>query len=354
MAKRPISRKRTSRYLLFADILGTGQLYSSRPPKSDLIEFKRSALGHAVRTAASRFFNKTFHADIQINVFSDTVLIACDNLSVLMQTAASLFHIFYRYSLPARSIDELYLLRGGIAHGEILSSNSITTSKNVVVADIFDTSLDLSYRLQDLRRGSRIFLCDKTYRDAVRRSSSICVRWEAITGIGAPISPAFEFLWTTALLKNGLEFRRLLQDIFALWLNLFNSKPSWPIKDYDASLYQLDETLKLLIRSAVYSPDRDIPAVMQVLSALLPSENRALAKVDTKYIWGIWFQLLRAILALQEAHGVIIAKNKVANLARANLKIIDSLSYAPTFAHELENPDYASFKDRLLELGLAI
>jgi hypothetical protein len=354
MAKRLISRKRNSRYLLFADILGTGQLYSSRPPKSDLIEFKRSALGHAVRTAASRYFNKAFHADIQINVFSDTVLIACDNVSVLMQTAASLFHIFCRYSLPARSIDELYLLRGGIAHGEILSSNSITTSKNVVVADIFDTSLGLSYSLQDLRKGSRIFLCDKTYREAVRRSSGICVRWEAITGIGAPIAPAFEFLWTTALLKNGLEFRKLLQNIFSLWLDLFNSRQSWPIKEYDASLYQLDETLKLLIRSAVYSPDQDIRAVLHVLSALLPSENGALAKVDTKYIWGIWFQVLRAILALQETHSLIIAKNKIINLAKANLKIIDGLNYTPTFAHELENPDYTSFKNRLLALGLAV
>jgi len=47
--------ERQKRYLLFADILGTRALYKVRD--SDLLEKKRTALGHSLRTAVYPHFD---------------------------------------------------------------------------------------------------------------------------------------------------------------------------------------------------------------------------------------------------------------------------------------------------------
>ena len=343
--------ERKTRYLLFADILGTRELYSSHE-KAELIEFKRSALGHAVRTAVFPYFDAKYKADIQINIFSDTVLVGCDNVLVLMRAAAHLFHIFSKYSFSADCVDRLYLLRGGISYGKVLSSNSIVTAKNVVVADIFDTSLELSYRLEGLRKGSRIFLCSRTYRTAARYPGLRFMKWKAITGIGAPIAPAFEYLWPATLFKTDLDFETSLLNLFRLWRRLFSEKPAWSIQEYDRTLYQLDETIKLFIRSAVHVPVKHLRKILDLLVSFLPSGDKSLAEFDIKYIWGIWFQVLRTILSLQKTHSRQVPGKETKQLVAVNLRFIDDLGYMATLLHELENPDYEPFKISLSETGL--
>lgn len=343
--------QRKTRYLLFADILGTRELYSSHG-KAELIEFKRSALGHAVRTAVFPYFDPKYKADIQINVFSDTVLVGCNSVRVLMRAAAHLFHIFSKYSFSAQSVNGLYLLRGGISYGQVLSSNAIITAKNVVVADIFDTSLELSYRLEGLRKGSRVFLCNKTYKAASRYPELPCMKWKAITGIGAPIAPAFEYLWPATLFGSGQDFGNSLLHLFQLWRRLFTQRSTWSIQEYDRALYQLDETIKLFIRSAVHAPEKHLRQILDLLMSFMPSADKSLAALDIKYIWGIWFQVLRTMLVLKQMHFRQMPKKEITRFVTVNLKLIDDLGYMTTFIHELENPDYEAFKINLSEMGL--
>src|SRR5262245_44663541 len=110
---------RSTRFLLFADILGTSGLYLADPPRSDLIEKKRIALGHVVRTTVFPYFSPEFKSHITINVFSDTVLVACDNLGTLMCAASQLFYQFSLRTVGATECEELFLLRGGIARGQV-------------------------------------------------------------------------------------------------------------------------------------------------------------------------------------------------------------------------------------------
>jgi hypothetical protein len=174
---------RKTRYLLFADILGTQALYRSR--QSDLIERKRTVLGHAVRTSVFPHFSHHPAPNLHISVFSDTVLVASEELDTLLVAAAALFYQFSLDTFFARSIDEMFLLRGGISYGEVLESESLGSSPNVDIAQIFDTSLSFVYQLEGVRKGSRIFLSHETYDAALNIPATFCQNWHAITGIGA-------------------------------------------------------------------------------------------------------------------------------------------------------------------------
>lgn len=339
------------RYLLFADILGTDALYTSKPrPKSELIEQKRTSLGHAVRTAVFPYFDSQFHARIHISVFSDTVLVASENLQVLLSSASRLFHVFSCRSFSAKLDDELCLLRGGIAYGQVLTSRSITSEKNVDVAQIFDTSLSLAYRLEGIRKGSRIFLCHKTFQAAKRRSDVPCHKWQAITGIGPPVSPAFEYLWPTALFQARGEFTAYLLKLSELWYRLFTARRSWAVPDYDRSLYQLDETMKVCIRSTAYTPRRCLRDIWSCLLALLPTQNRKLAMLDIRFTWGTWFQVLWMLILLQHKYPSLASTKTLRQLLRRNILVIDKHQYMPTFLGELRNPDYQWFRLKLNEL----
>src|ERR1700721_1269109 len=106
------------RYLLFADILGTKSLYLANPPNKELIQRKRNSLGHAIRIAIYPYFSGNNGDGFEISLFSDTELVASRNIKSLADSAANLYYTFAHYGLQANTLDALYLLRGGLSHGE--------------------------------------------------------------------------------------------------------------------------------------------------------------------------------------------------------------------------------------------
>jgi hypothetical protein len=344
------SAVRKTRYLLFADILGTEALYRSK--QNDLIERKRTVLGHAVRTAIFPYFGAQSRSNLHINVFSDTVLVASDELAVLLASAAALFYQFSLDTFFATNIDELFLFRGGISYGEVLESESLGSSPHVDVAQIFDTSLSFAYQLERVRKGSRIFLSEETYATALHIPEVFCQKWQAITGIGAPTSPAFEYLWPTTLFSNRKIFGNYLSSLFNTWYLLFTSKQSWEVRAYDQSLYQLDETIKLCIRSAVHCPRDAVEMIWGSMLKLLPSHNTQLTSLDVRFTWGTWFQVLWALLLLDDIHKHPALAESLKHLIVENLRIMRDLKYMPTFLSELNNPDYCWFRERLITLDV--
>ena len=123
-------------------------------------------------------------------------------------------------------------------------------------------------------------------------------------------------------------------------------------KDYNASLYQLDETIKLCIRSARHAPETSISAVRQCLCGMLPTDDPELERLDIRYAWGVWFQVLWALIVLQDRSKRVLRRRDLCSLISSSLQLIERRGYLPTFTSELENPDYAGFRDNLLALGV--
>jgi hypothetical protein len=270
-----------------------------------------------------------------------------------MECAAKLFYVFSLRTSEATTTSELYLLRGGIAHGEALISRSLSSGNHVDVAEIFDTSLSLAFDLETLRKGSRVFLCEDTYAEATRASTSCCHRWEAVTGIGSPISPAFEFYWPAALFEPEGQFREYFDMLCAVWYRLFTAKKNtWEVPEYDSALYQLDETIKLCIRSATFAPHAQARAMWDLLVGYLPTERPELASLDARFTWGTWFQILWVVLLMKEKHSFLPTKALLRDLINRNLRIVADLDHMATFRHELENPDYGWFREKLAGLDL--
>jgi|GEM_PF-4320302 len=340
---------RPKRFLLFADILGTRSLYFSQPPRADLIEKKRVSLSHSIRVAFFPLIAE--NPDIHISIFSDTVLVACSEIATLLTGASKLFYLYSSKSLQAQYTDELFLLRGGIAYGEVLNDQAITPSACVDVSRIFDTGLALAYHLEGIRKGSRIFLCRPTF-ETMPQENAPCEEWKAVTGIGEPISPAFEYYWPVSLFDHDNTFCRFTNDLFTLWRTLFAKSQVWEVKDYDKALYQLDETIKLCVRSAAYSPSDLAVATAAALKGMLPTFDPQLAKLDIRFTWGTWFQILRTLLQLQEKHPSLFSAQEVERTVAETLTVVSSKGYMDTFLTELENPDYQSFGQKLRLLGL--
>jgi len=264
-----------------------------------------------------------------------------------------MFYVFSLRTSEATTPNELCLLRGGIAYGEVLTSRSLSSSNHVDVAEIFDTSLALAFDLETLRKGSRIFLCEDTYAEATRTSIGCCHKWKAVTGIGSPLSPAFEFYWPTALFQPEGQFREYFDMLCTVWYRLFTAhKSTWEVPEYDSSLYQLDETIKLCIRSAAFAPREQARGIWDLLLAHLPTERSELTSLDFRFTWGTWFQILWVLLVMSEKYSFLPTAAPLRDLIDGNLRIIEGLNYIATFRHELENPDYSWFRGKLAMLKL--
>jgi hypothetical protein len=322
----------------------------SQPPKSALLERKREVLGHCIRIAVYPHFNPP--SAWKINVFSDTVLIAAQNLALLMKAAASLFYCFSTETLHARGLDELFLLRGGLSFGEVLASESITSEMNIEVASIFDTSLALAYRLEQIRKGSRIFMSNEAYSAAVKSGITTCQSWQSVTGIGPAISPAFEFLWPAGLFQPEDQFTEYLLALFATWRRLFTAVSEWSLDQYNKSLYHLDETIKLFIRSTIHAPECCAAKTWSALLELLPTSSPELASLDARFTWGTWFQALWKLLELRDKYTWLAPATDVRDIVRSNMDIVRACNHFPTFFSELQNPDYGWFRTRLKELTI--
>jgi hypothetical protein len=341
------------RYLLFADVLGTGSLYAAGENKAHIIERKRTVLEHCARISIFPYLSYKYGSSNHLSLFSDTVLFACEEISALFEAAANLYYTFSQHSFPANSMDDLYLLRGGIAYGRALTSDALSSSQKVSVAKIFDTSLALSYRLEGIRRGSRIFLCEETYKSALASGSRACFKWTAISGIGPPIAPAFEYNWPAFLLSTpGSRFCPYLNELARVWLSLFSQREIWKVAEYDQTLYQLDETIKVCIRASMLASEEVAIDVFSSLLGLLPSFTPELEEIDIRFTWGTWFQVFWAILVLTDKYPSIFKGHDTTEILRENIFIITRKGYTKTFRAELQQEDYLYLRQRLFELDV--
>lgn len=330
---------RLRRYLLFADILGTSSLYTSRPPDFARLEHRRTTLEHCARI--STFPHLPSDQGNHLSVFSDTVLFACTAIDRVLAAATQMFTIFAERSLHADSEQDIHLLRGGIAFGEALSSNALTPSNHVSIAKIFDTSLALAYELDGVRRGARIFVCKDTFDAILVSSRPWCHTWSAVAGIGRPVSPAYEYIWPAEIINHDVgTYERILNGLFETWYRLFVRRPGWTVKQYDNSLYQLDETIKLWIRAAAFAPRAVARRVWQILAARLPTAWTEVGELDVRFTWGTWLQIFWMLLVLHEKYGIRISKRTLTALLRENYQIVVELGYASTFRAELYQVDY--------------
>lgn len=341
-----------TRYLLFADILGTRSLYLAKPPKSELIQRKRNSLGHSVRTAVFPYFDQNNRDAFAISIFSDTVLIVSNNVARLSEAAARLFFTFAQYGLHARSTDELYLLRGGLSYGERLVASTISTTKHVSIAEIFDTGLALAYELEGIRKGSRLFVSKEVAGALQQLSPNYCQIWTSVTGIGPPASPAHEFLWPAVILAESPQcFANFLADLIELWHRLFKTRANWTVPAYDIALYQVDETIKVCIRSAVFAERNAAESVWTTITRFLPTSEPALADLDIRFTWGTWFQIMWVMIRLQHKYHGLMSRKELSAVLRENIAIIARKDYIGTFRSELLSADWRAFGEALKDLG---
>jgi hypothetical protein len=339
------------RFLLFADILGTKSLYTAKPPKAELLQRRRNSLGHSVRTAVFPYFNDANRNQFEISIFSDTVLIASVNATALAEAASHLYFTFAQYGLHAESTDQIRLLRGGMSFGQKLVATAITGAKGVSVAEIFDTGLALAYELEGIRKGSRIFISEEVATTLRETGSPYCQTWKSITGIGRPLSPAHEFLWPAIILaESAVAFSAFLSSLFKLWLRLFKTRTIWSVTEYDDTMYQVDETMKVCIRAAAFADRRSVKLVWSTLNEHLPTTDPSLADLDIRFTWGTWFQVMWVMIQLQKRHRGFMSGARLSVLLRKNIEVIVAKDYLGTLGSELLSPDWRPFAAALREL----
>jgi hypothetical protein len=139
----------------------------------------------------------------------------------------------------------------------------------------------------------------------------------------------------------------------AVWFRLFTDHPkTWEIAEYDSALYQLDETIKLCIRSAAFAPPEQAQAVWDQIVSYLPTERPELATLDARFTWGTWFQIRWTLLLMQAKHSFLPDITVLGDLIARNLRVVEDVQHMGTFRQELVNPDYAWLRGKLVELKL--
>lgn len=342
----------SGRFLLFADILGTRSLYLAKPPKAELLQRKRNSLGHSVRTAVFPYFANGNRDRFEISIFSDTVLVASCNVSLLAEAASRLYFTFAQYGLHAASTDQVYLLRGGMSFGQRLTAPAISYAPGVSIAEIFDTGLALAYELEGIRKGGRLFLSEEVAAALKEAGSPYCQTWSSITGIGPPLSPAHEFLWPAIILaESEHEFCTFVSELFDLWLRLLKTKADWTIAAYDRAMYQIDETIKVCIRAGALADKHSAKMVWITLEKYLPSKDASLEFLDIRFTWGTWFQIIWVMIQLQQRYPSLTTRESLSKLIRTNIEVIHKRGYIGTFRAELLSVDWRPFRVALEELS---
>jgi hypothetical protein len=324
-----------NRYLIFADLLGTSKAYVS--PK-DVVR-RRQILEQAI----DAFFIPILEEDdIYIYVFSDTLVATCPNLNKLLKPSAKLFEHFLKLTMEKENPVQLMLMRGAISNGSPEASIVLKPSARVITIPILDESFPKAYKLEGLRKGSRIFLDpglpEVKIGSELKKLSSI--KWISITGHGQPLKGVGEFLWPLFSSRNtASELSRTLIKINKIWLKLLRSK-EWAIDEYDNSLLHLDETMKLFIRSLALLPTTAY--IQNIIFSLLPEKKSSL--INVKFEWGTWFQVLKVIV---EAKTCFISLPKLKSKIKLIKNIMKEDFYGDSFLTELEKPDYLNFKNKL-------
>jgi hypothetical protein len=315
--------KSKRRFLFYADFLGTTESYSD----IQRIRIQRGDLERAVQ--AMVLPNLERH-DLHVYIVSDSLFVCCPRLEHLLPTAAKLF-AFYVSMTPGQP-----RLRGAISYGEEAGSSIITNTKRVVAIPLLDNSLPRAVKLEKIRKGSRIFIDDNIPEASFARHEAYLLKWKHITGRGESENNVTEFLWPRLAYDQSQELLGSAQRIATEWLRRLR-ETDWSVDEYEHGLMiQLDETLKLFIRSlASFYSERE---VRSYLFSLLPQTDDHEGPVV--FEWGVWFQALKALCQPKKA-----LSSQLKNHIRVVKEVLARGKHLETFLTELEEMDYADFKE---------
>jgi hypothetical protein len=239
-----------NQYLFYADFLGTKDRYR----ETDRVRRVRELLEIIV---PAYFGRGLVDDDFYAYIFSDSLFVTCPRVQPLLQPAAKLFRQFLSTdpSIPTESLG-IHLLRGAIAYGEGITSSVTTNSSRIIVIPLLDSSLVQATTLEKTRPGSRVFLDKDSAREIGITHGNHLLHWDLITGKGAYFGPATEFLWPSVAYDSCSELVQSVERIWEKWMNLLGSCKWDPVEYAKGLMIQLDETLKLFIRSVPHLEDR--------------------------------------------------------------------------------------------------
>jgi hypothetical protein len=327
------------RFLVYADFLGTTARY--RTP--DLILRGRQLLEQAL---VQRIVPRLEAHDMYLYVFSDTALITCPEFVPLLEPIASLFAGFLELLGNRDDILLSLWLRAAISWGEVIYQDHLHNGRRVRTIPILDTSLPKAYRLESLRKGSRIFIDPGIPLVTFPEYGDMFLKWEQITGRGEHVPNIGEFLWPAMVYRDdSTRLAQVSQTLHRWWSEALRAG-SWEREDYYERMLQLDETVKLFIRAASKSLPHDTRR--ELLLSLLPASGMELRNV--KYEWGVWFQAMKGLIeSLSEDN----PDNEQVFFAFERMKtILEDAVYWEHFTQELNYPDYSDFKRKLAAFGL--
>ena len=334
--------ERAERYLAFVDYLGTQELYQNAGRNADLLVERRNELEHGIQILLQP---RIVAREIEIGVFSDTVLIAGASFANVVASASAIMGFVLKKSLTRAEQTDFRLLRGGVAKGMELRTSYLRPNQRVHVIPFFDGSLAFAYRLESVRKGSRLF-CSETLKSVeLGDLDPFIFPWKSLSGFGDPTLGVHEFMWPGYLYRNSpLELADLTTEAFRLWRRWTAEMKPAP-QQYRSSLYHLDETIKCMLRSFISLPTSVThKAIKLCAEVILPEEGDLKEDCDIRFIWGLWFQVL-LVLSVTNLFG-----EHAPAIARIKKELIHR-NYFDKFIAEAEYPEYAPLKKLFASAG---
>jgi hypothetical protein len=323
-------------YLLWLDILGTRDLYTTGTPEAVIQKRKR------LEELAKKHFEPILDPeDFHLYVFSDTVMVTAHKLPPLLKGARGIMHDAIKGSLEASSPQAAFLLRGAIAKGWAYKGQILSNSCRVQVIPFIGSSLPVAYELEGLRKGSRLYIEEKVSPAEAEEDKKYILDWKAIPGEGRPAIRASEYLWPSAYFSESpQDLASFLKDTVALWRR-FLQQQQWNLDEYKAKLLPFDETAKLCVRSC--REHRDSQVVQEQLLKSLPQRGSDLHFEE--YEWGLWFLIIEVLISDPEASPLLEA---VKTTIRAAIKLIQQGTRWGDFTKELGKEDYSDYRKQFL------
>jgi hypothetical protein len=326
------------RFVVYADFLGTTQRYLT--PK--LVVRGRELLEQALVQCVVPELSEH---DMNLYVFSDTAIVTCPRLIPLLNPISRLFSHFIEL-MGDRSDASLTLwLRAAISSGAVTHVDHIVNSERIRTIPFLDTSLPTAYKLEAIRKGSRIFIDPSIPDEEFREHKNLFFRWRQITGRGLHRANVTEFLWPAIMYDNEERLAQMTLKVHGWWSEAMGRK-EWSGDVYFDRLHHLDETVKLFIRTSSMFCAGDCRRA--VLFSLLP--KTVAHHKNARYEWGVWFQAMKGLVEGCEADS-LNANEVVAAFGILKEVLIKSV-YLEHFMNELNFPDYAEFRSTLCRLGL--
>lgn len=325
------------RFVVYADFLGTTRRYA----KPNLVRRSRELLEQALEQCVVPRLDSD---DMNLYIFSDTAIITCPRLLPLVEPIANLFGSFIGLMADGKTDDSLTLwLRAGVSLGEILYVDHLQNGRRIRTIPFLDTSLPKAYRLESIRKGSRIFVDPDIQFDDFGECAKWFYRWHHITGHGDYVKDIGECLWPAITWNSEERLARMTQILHKRWSDALREKP-WEKDEYFDRLLHLDETVKLFVRTASRFCTGNLRH--ELLFSFLPDANNHYQ--SARYEWGLWFQALRGLVddSNSDATGQVI---KAFQIVTDILRKEELLQH---FTKELDYPDYLAFRDGLVSLGL--